>query len=167
MNKKYNDFISDNNLNKDKFTEIIYEIINNKKIKDINEEYFPDKYNETFISIYSPFFDLLSKTKFFENKCTIYIEIINLYYFWDSSIDYYIQFFDKCNKSHVNYSSIYFIFNKNDDINYLNEFNINFSNIKKLALIEEKKRDYNNNNNQLFKTLFSFKNIENNLIYLK
>ena len=167
LNKKYNDFLSDNNLNKEKFTQMIYEIINNKKIKDINDEYFSEKYNETFISIYSPFFGILSKTKFFENKCTIYIDRKNLYYFFDSSTDYYIQFFDKCNKSNVNYSSVYFIFKENDNINCLSEFKINFNKIKKLALIEEEKSRYNNDNNQLFKTLFSFKNIENNLIYLK
>ena len=58
LNKKYDDFLSKHNLNKDKFTKIVYEIIKNKKTKDINEEDFTKKNNEILISIHSPFFDL-------------------------------------------------------------------------------------------------------------
>ena len=166
LNKKYDDFLSKNNLNKDKFTKIIYETIKNKEIKDINEEDFTKKNNIILISIYSPFFDILSKTKFFENRCAIYISTYKMYSLYDGDEDYYNKFFDRLNKSNVNYSSVYFFFKRNEYINILNEINIDFNKIKKLIIKEDEKyhRYHNNDNNKLFQILFSFKNIENNLI---
>ena len=54
-------------------------------------------------------------------------------------------------------------------INYLKDININFNNIKRLTLEykkDNKDRDAKSKIKNNFETLFSFSNIENNLIYL-
>ena len=69
------------------------------------------------------------------------------------------------NKSKINYSSIFFKFKNNENINYLKDFNINFGQIQKLSCAQDycpKKENFNN----FFKILFSFNNIGNNLMYL-
>ena len=78
----------------------------------------------------------------------------------------YISAFNKLNKSNVKYSKIRFDFIVPEDINYLKDFNINFSHIKQLTINNNDKFklvDYN----LFLKTLFSFKNIEKNMINLK
>ena len=77
--------------------------------------------------------------------------------------------FDKLNKLDIKYSSILYSFNDIEKINYLKEFNIDFSKIKKMTLVQDEK--YETKDNGIYKTfletLFSFNNIENNLVYLK
>ena len=82
-------------------------------------------------------------------------------------------FFD-LNKKNVKYESISYNLNDISKLNYLKEFNINFNKIKRLIVqfetheeeIEEEDDVMENNNKNFFKTLFSFNNIENDLIYL-
>jgi len=123
------------------------------------------KNNNNSIDIYldSPFFECLSKADLFNNIFTINIPI-ELYQLRKK---YIIEKFNILNKSNINYPSIKFYYNSNDDINYLKEFNINFKQLKKLSIIQYRFINSNKYNYEyFFKTLFSF-NIENNLIYLK
>ena len=165
LREKYENFIVENKLNKEKFEDTIYEVLENKKINDIDEEEVNkiNKDHEKLIDINSPLFDIISKTKLFEKNISIYISQNHA----TTKPKYdYLKFFDKLNKSNIKYSSIYYDFYELYKINYLNEFNIDFNKIKKLTLnINNKIED--EKNNYFFETLFSFNNIENNLIYLK
>ena len=72
LTKKYNKFLIEKKINKEKFENIIYEIFENKEIKDIEEEDVRklDK-KKKFINIESPLFKILSKTKNFGKIFTI------------------------------------------------------------------------------------------------
>ena len=72
LTKKYNKFVIEKKINKEKFENIIYEIFENKEIKDIEEEDVRklDK-KKKFINIESPLFKILSKTKNFGKIFTI------------------------------------------------------------------------------------------------
>ena len=177
LKKQYNNFLLENNLNKEEYDNIISEILKNKSTKDIDDEEEDDnKKNkcESLIYIDSPFFEVISNTKMLEKKYTLFIsqEIIdnnNLYYD-------YKKCFNKLNKENIKYTSIYYKFNDKDKIKYLKEFNIDFNKIKRMTLIhndidgreeDAAKNVVNQMNKNFFDNLFSFSNIENNLIYLK
>ena len=99
---KYNNFLSKNALSKDEFEKIINDIINEEEIKFIKEEY------ETKINIDSPLYDLISKTKNFENNYTIYIN--QLYIDILKIKEDIIKLINKSNKENIKYSSVYFSF---------------------------------------------------------
>ena len=90
----------ENNFNKEEFENILYEILKRKEIEDINEINKKEYYNQ-FIDIYSPLFELMSKTKTF-GKYTIYISL------GCKLKEDYIILFNKLNKSNANYTSIFF-----------------------------------------------------------
>ena len=72
--KKYNKYIIENKLNKERIENIISDIYENKEIKDIEEEDVNNiKDYEKLINIESPLFKILSKTKNFRKKFAIYI----------------------------------------------------------------------------------------------
>ena len=139
LNKKYNNFLLEKKLNKEKFGNIIYDIFENKKISENNEENSIKKDSEILLDIESPLFEIISKTKTFENKYTIYIsqKIIDKY----KLKDYYKNYFDKLNKLNIKYTSIYYSFYDKKKINYLKELNINFNNIKRISMIEEEGKE--------------------------
>jgi hypothetical protein len=151
-------FLKEKKLNKEDIENLLYKIVEAKDAKIIKENF------ESKISIFSPLFEIISKTKNYENNYTIFIEekFIN-----KKKIEDYKTFFNTKEK----YSSIYYTFNDIKKINYLKEFNIDFNKIKRMTLKYYYKNDVNNtikeNDNYFFKTLFSFNNIEKNLIYLK
>ena len=158
--KKYDNFLLEKKLNKKEFENIISEVIKNKEAKENNIK----ENSEILIDMESPLFEIISKTKIFENNYTIYIsqKIIDKY----KLKDYYKNYFDNLNKLNIKYSSIYYSFDDKKKINYLKELNIDYNKIKRFNLIEEGKND-EDNNNKFFETLFSIKNIKNSLIYLK
>jgi hypothetical protein len=164
MKSKFENILIKNNIdiNKidiQKFTIKLFKKIYKKKIQFYNDKI--DK-NKLYIDIYSPFFEALSKDKLFENF-TIKINIKGIEDF--NLKNYYISIFDQMNKSIINYSSIFFKFKNNENINYLKDFNINFAQIQKISCTQDycpKKENFNN----FFKILFSFNNIGNNLMYL-
>ena len=149
---------------------IVLNIFNKKKNNlEIKYEdiYMNYKEYEDKIEIYSPLLDILSKDdEIFKIFFTIPIpmKIIKKFNLKND----YISCFNKLNDSNSKYSSIIFNIDEFNDINYLKEFKINFNQIKRLSIIEEYKKigniiyDYSH----FFKTLFSFDNIENNLVYL-
>ena len=168
LKQKYNKFLSDNKLNKEIFEDILYEVLESKQIKDIDEEEVNNinKDYDKKININSPLFEKISKTKMFEKNLSIYIS-------QKKSKNDYIKIFDKLNESNIKYSSIFYdiYYNAMDENNYLKELNINYNNIKKLTLNIKYDIDYEEdilyeNNKDFFETFFSFNNIQNNLIYL-
>ena len=120
---KYNDFLLKNKLNKEEFEKIVYDVQKKENLSKIEENY------EELINIDSPLFEIISKTKNFENNYSIYIsqEDIDKYKLKKE----YKNFFDKLNKTNIKYSSIYYYFINNKKINYLKELNIDFKKNKK------------------------------------
>ena len=131
LTKEYNKFLTENQIDKKKIENIIYEIFENKEIKDIEEEDV-DKIgdNEKYINIESPLFKILSFTKNFEKIFTIHIsqKIIDKFKLKDE----YMKFFDKLNKWNISYTSIFYNLTDINKIEYLKDI-INFNNIKKLT----------------------------------
>ena len=164
--KEYNKFLLENKLNKERFENIISDIYENKEIKDIEEEDKIKDY-EKLINIESPLFKVLSKTKNFEKKFSIYIsqKIIDKYKLKDE----YLKFFEKLNNLNINYASIFYYLEDANKINYLKEIKIDFNKIKRLTIENEDEKDYKDNINEkqiknFFEILFSINNINNNLI---
>ena len=139
----------------------IYEENYLNKEKNINIfEKYKEKFlqNEKKISIYSPFFEILSKLKIFEY---FYIDIKIYSIQMNNSKNDYISFFNDLNKSNINYSALFFEYKEDKDIDYLKDFNINFTQIKRLVM---KSTEKINNYNYFFKNLLLFD--LSNLIYL-
>ena len=114
------------------------------------------------INIFSPFFDFISKSNFFDIMALpISVKIIEKLNLKNN----YIETFEQMNKLNLKYPIITFNYKNSNDINYLKEFKIRFSKIKRLII----SHDYSINiedYDYFFKTLFSFNNIEKNLVYL-
>ena len=163
LTTEYNKFLIEKKVNKNKIENIIYDIFENKEIKDIDEEDIDKiKEKEKFINIESPLFKILSKTKNFGKIFTIHISqnFIDEYKLKDE----YIKLFDKLNNLNIKYSSIFYSLKDINKIDYLKEFNINFNNIKKLTI----ENDYENkDDNSAKKNLRNFLKFYFHLITLK
>ena len=120
LKKKYDSFISKNKIDKEKFGNILYEVINNQK-----EDY-------KNIDIDSPLFEIISRSINFYKYYTINIYQKNIYIF--NLKEEYKIIFDKLNKSNTKYSAICYIYDDEAKLHYLNELNINFDNIIKMKL---------------------------------
>ena len=162
LKKRLENDITINKLDAKKIESCIINYFNNlvneiKKNNSISDE-------ELIIDIYSPFFEAISKTELFELKFTI---PINADLIAKNNLkEDYISFFENLNASNVKYSSIIFEFISADDINYLAEFKIDFNRIKRIRILMDDRCEYDTDFNKFFKTLFSFDNICNNLVYL-
>jgi len=156
LRKKYQEFLDINKIDIKKFENMIYDIYQNKIIEDKNEKGFETKNN--FITIYSPLFDILSKTKNFEKIFIIYMSPDN------NSKEDYIKVFNNLNKLNKNLSIFYHT--KHIGKFKLKEFNI--KNIKRLTLdIDGKKHPSLKKGTKYFYNLFSIQDFEKNLIYFK
>ena len=114
------------------------------------------------LSIYSPLFDFISKSEYFEDlTIPISVKIIERYNLKND----YIETFEKLNKLNMKYPSIDFSYQKSSDINYLKDLKIRFGKIKRLNCNHEFSI-YIDNYDYFFKTLLSFNNIEKNLLCL-
>ena len=161
----YENFLRHNKLNREFLESMIYDIYQNKTIEeDLDEkdadgvkDFYCQQYYYKFINIYSPLFGLLSKTKNFEKIFTIEMKPIKN--IKDNSIK---KAFDNLIKSNKSLSIEYSLDNIRDFD--LKELNIK---IKRLTLIITASNPLEKDINYLFETLFSIKNIENNLIYLE
>ena len=151
LKQKLDDDISKNNLSMNKIESIIIDYF-----KDMEENTKIDLVNlsEIPIDIYSPFFNCISKTKYFETIFTIliFVDIIEKYNLKKD----YIDFFNKLNESDCNYSSLKFKYKNNEDINYLEDFNVNFDKIKRLSINREYNYTDSLNNNYFLEKLLSF-----------
>ena len=107
LTNKYNNFLIEKKVNKEIIEKIIYDIYENKEIKEIDEEDLDKmKANEKLIFIESPLFKILSKTKNFGKIFTIFIsqKIIDEYKLKKK----YKTLFDKLNNFNIKYSSIFY-----------------------------------------------------------
>jgi len=102
---EYDKFLIEKKIDKKKLENIIYDIFDNKEIKDIDKE---DVYkiddSEKYINFESPLFKILSKTKNFGKIFTIFIsqKIIDEYKLKKK----YKTLFDKLNNFNIKYSLI-------------------------------------------------------------
>ena len=165
--ENYKKFLARKKLNKEEFEKIIFEVLENKRVTDLNTKSKIKDKSGNLICIDSPLFDLVSKTSDYENDYSIYISQNHIDKY--SLKADYTKFFDNLNKSNVNNSSIYFYFLNKPAIEYLKDFHIDFSKIKRLSLVQDEYEENNNFNDDMifFETLFSFNNIQDNLTYLK
>jgi hypothetical protein len=167
---KYNDFLLKNELNKEEFEKIVYDVQKKENLSKIEENY------EELINIDSPLFEIISRTKNFENNYSIYIsqEDIDKYKLKKQ----YKNFFDKLNITNINYSSIYYYFIDKEKKNYLKELNIDFKKIRRITIIyDDSEYTYSDDDDgekvpkdvdkNYFRSFFSINDFQNNLIYLK
>ena len=115
------------------------------------------------ISIFSPFFDILSKSKFFGELFDIAINLDDIKKY--NLKEKYISAFKQLNRVGSNYSSLSIsIYEEGeiDDINLLKKFNINIGQIKSLS-IDIYSTYYSND---ILQNLFSSNNIGKNLVSL-
>jgi len=132
--------------------------------KENNLKYNLIEYNENsekIININSPLFDPISKTNSFNLFFTIEIPLSTIKEF-DLKNDYK-SIFQKMNELNINYSSLALFFLDSNNINYLNELNIDFNKIKRLNIYPNY---FSKDNQEIYKSLFSIKNLRENLIYL-
>ena len=156
--------VSKNNLDFNLVKTIIIDIYKKiaeewKNSKD-DEDELSEK--ENLIDIYSPFFDVLSKTDIF-SYFSIFISSLIIDEF-DLKNDY-ISTFNTLNSCSSEYSSLTFCYKDSNDITYLKEFNIDFGQIKRLTFILDDyfdTKDYE----YFFKIFFGLKNIGNSLVKL-
>ena len=136
-----------------------------KKLSDKEKENKLVKYYyfNKQISIFSPFFQFLAKSEYVDIlTIPISAKLIEKYNLKND----YIAAFEYLNKLNLKkYPSIIFDYKDTNDINYLKEFKIKFNKIRRLTLTHEYSV-YIDNYNFLFKTLFSFNNLEKNLVHL-
>jgi len=133
--KTIKEFIKKYNINKNDLEDYILNLIENRIKKE-----FPD---EIKIKIYSPFLNYFIE-KFLQNLCIK----IDIYTIHNHNLNNEVSnIFKKMNESNINYKSLYFnleqdeednffkkIFSKSlNFINYFNSFNINYDRIEKLT----------------------------------
>ena len=136
--------------------------------KDVFQKYLDDffenyhKKNIFLIDIYSPFFEILSTKKYFKDFFSIQVIL-------DSFLENdYVISFDKLNKLKSEYSSLDFVISNNMEIEKWKEYNINFSQIKNLNILESYK--YTDSKDKIIKfteNIVNFENFQNNLKVLE
>ena len=167
LNTKLQEDLVKNNLNID----IIHEYLINdlkklsKKLTEKENEKELNKfiYFKKEINIFSPFFDFLINSEYFDLfTIPISVKLIEKFNLKND----YISAFEKLNKlNSKKYPSLLFDYKDANDINYLKEFKIKFHKIKRLIMSHDYSI-YIDNYDYFFKTLFSFNNIEKNIIHL-
>jgi hypothetical protein len=170
------------NINRKDLDEIVMKFFNEIKDETKDEDYIYD-YQLIPLDIYSPFFDVITKSKiYYQYAIPIPINVIKKYNLKDD----YVSIFN----SNSNLISLKIYYKDIEDINYLKELKINFKNIKGLYLCineeygneeeeeeeeevdqekeDEKKENENNIKNYDFlRTFFSVDNFGVNIIKLK
>ena len=93
-----------------------------------------DNHWKNDISIFSPIFDIFVKKgkDIFDKLFYIKIRVESIMKYNLKSN--YISAFEKLNELNVNYSSLDYLFTKNEDISHLYDLKINFTNIKELSI---------------------------------
>ena len=134
-----------------------------KELNSMNKNYDDIYSYKNNISIFSPFFDFL-----IENGIDFFGKLFEISIRTENIIKYNLQSnyksaFNKLNKANIHYPALSYTFEKNEEIKYLNDLNINFSNIKTLSIIK-----YNTMHGiNLVNLKIDFdENLLNNLLYL-
>ena len=115
LSVKYDIFLSENKLKKEKFENILYEVLN----------YQAKEKKSKYIDIYSPLFEIISKSKDFDKYYIINISQKNIDKY--KLEDNYRLAFKKLNNTNSKYSSICYTFNDKTKLHLLKELNINFT----------------------------------------
>lgn len=124
-----------------------------------------EKLEDTELSIYSPFFKILSENEIFKYfNISISVQKIEKYQLENDFLNAFQKLNDYYN---ANYSSIILKCQNNNDLKYLNKFKINLDNLKKLSLLPDPNIFDFKSFNDLLYNLFSINNIKNNLLELK
>ena len=131
-----------------------------EKVNNDQETNYEKSYNN-FIDIYSPFFELISKSEHFGNIFTINIPT-NLI-IKNNLENSYINIFDNLEKDNYNYYSIKIILNDTKDLDILEKFKIKFNRLNKINILENNSIE---NYNTFLDKLFSFFSKDNTLKYL-
>ena len=131
-----------------------------EKVNNEQETNYEKPYNN-FIDIYSPFFELISKSEHFGNIFTINIPT-NLI-IKNNLENSYINIFDNLEKNNYNYYSIKIILNDTKDLDILDKFKIKFNRLNKINILENNSIE---NYNTFLDKLFSFFSKDNTLKYL-
>lgn len=160
--------LSKYNLEKSKLEKIIVDIFkkkyeDEKNVQNNSEKKLVDSLIQ--IDIYSPFFDILSKTECFGDIFTI---TMSMYIIDKKGLkdDYYNTFYN-LNFAKSNYSLLRIYIEDSYDILLLKEFNVNFHKIKRINFMANSFH-ITGNYNYFLNTFFSyFYNIENNLTSIK
>jgi len=180
INKKYEEFLKKKKINKNEFEKILENVLKYQKEKEKEKKEMNDndkimkfedyeeeeEYNKEYIDISHPFFNIYLK-----------LNLLDKYYInirfeekeeKEKSINKYNPIFTKLNQLKFNYPSIKI---SSKDLNltkFFKELNIDPNKIKDLGLDNDRFSDDKNENClNLLKSLFSFKQFENNLIYLE
>ena len=147
------------NINDNIIQKLVIKYFTKDTNKNQKDQYIDD--NLQNIDFYSPFFDFLSKLEIFDLIFTIHISIKMIKKYNLSK--YYISKFNELNKLNIKYSSLSLFFEGSDIANYLQEFKINFSQIKKLDIFQN---NIGSSNDDIYKKLFPLISTANNLVYL-
>ena len=160
LNENLNTFLKRYNITKNILELYIIYYYKDKmnEIKTVNKNRF-DNYLQK-IDINSPFFDFLITKDFFSELFLIVINITNLKQ--NGLNKDYTSRFNKLNNMNTKYS-LYIIFETYKDLDYFHELNFINKNLKKLELDGGDKQ---NDCNILFKTLFGFNELFENLLFL-
>ena len=169
----YNNFNSDISLGQNIIKNSLYEVLSKYNIdNDIFKEYVIDffKYKTNdendyfYIDIFSPLFEILSTSKKIFEKIFIIINMndINKYFLKH----HYISIFQNFKKLNINYYSLAISFYFEKEMNYLDDLNIDFSNLKRLELNVCYTGNIKSKAILLEKILFSNDNLKNSLQYL-
>jgi len=151
-----------NSFYKDKYEqksilEVILFHLTKKSKQKANSEVFDDK-NFIDLEFNNRLFNLIVECKIFDNILNININLEDL----KSEI---ISNFEKMNKLNTKYPSLFFEFKDMNNINYIKDFKIEFNQIKRLSFYERYNDNEYDNIDIYFKTITSFDNIMNNLVY--
>ena len=172
----YNDYYYDKDILKENLKNdlIKYNIDKNDMIKYLvhyyNELYKEKKIaknDENIIDIYSPYFDILSKKNFFKELFIIPIRLKSIKY--KNVIDDYKSAFNKLNNLNSLYPKLIIYYIDGNEINNLLDLKIvNLNLIDSLIILPEKgPEQYSYKYKSLLKSLASFPNLKDNLIYLE
>ena len=139
LNTKYQEFISNNNVNQKELEDSIYYVLEN--LGNINKNLKKEN-SRILINIDSPLFKIISKTKNFEDYY-----IINIY---EDNVDKnYKLCDDNLNNSNINYNSICYTFKNITKLHFLNQLKIEINKIKSLKYKKE-----NKDKKDVYSTLF-------------
>ena len=134
LNKKYNEFLLEKDINKKKFEDILLELLQNENIDNIDENI--KKYNsQIVINIDSPLLNIISKIKDF------YINyIIKIYE--DYIDDNYKLYYNRLNtNSNINNSLIDYDITNIQKLKYLKNISIDIDKILGIYIINENEED--------------------------
>ena len=144
-NKILNEDLLKNNIDLKDMNQFIINHLKKESVSQYKQKYKYLNSTEYNIDIYSPFFDLISKENILEKLLIISIPIKVIKQF--DLLNDYNSIFDKMNKSNVIYRNLEIIFDKSNNIDFLNNLKIDFNKIYQLIYEEYIDNNYEEEEN--------------------